>query len=255
MSGTVVSQLAVEGQTLNANQTTPTILRIADLSVMTIEADVSEADVLRVKKDQQAYFTTLGGGSEKWRTSVRQVLPQPEVLNDVVLYKVLLDVENDDETLKPEMTAQVFFISGSAKDAVLAPVAALRDGRARPSGQRGDGERRRRQEDRGGLMAAQASDVDSDRPARDTGRQEMRAIMEANPNAERKMVLVMSDGEPRPRPVLVGIKSRTQAEILYGLSEGDVVVSGEIQANGSAAQANANSRGNRPPGMGRRGPR
>lgn len=255
MSGTVVSQLAVEGQTLNANQTTPTILRISDLSVMTIEADVSEADVLRVKKDQQAYFTTLGGGSEKWRTSVRQVLPQPEVLNDVVLYKVLLDVENDDETLKPEMTAQVFFISGSAKDAVLAPVAALRDGRARPSGQRGDGERRRRQEDRGGLMAAQASDVDNDRPAQDTGRQEMRAIMEANPSAERKMVLVMSDGEPRPRPVLVGIKSRTQAEILYGLSEGDVVVSGEIQANGSAAQANANSRGNRPPGMGRRGPR
>ena len=75
MSGTVVSQSAVVGQTLNANQTTPTILRIADLSVMTVEADVSEADVLRVAAGQEAYFTTLGSAKRKWETSVRQVLP------------------------------------------------------------------------------------------------------------------------------------------------------------------------------------
>lgn len=261
MSGTVVSQAAVEGQTLNANQTTPTILRIADLSVMTVEADVSEADVLRVKQGQSAYFTTLGGGSEKWRTSVRQVLPQPEVLNDVVLYKVLLDIENEEETLKPEMTAQVFFVSGAAKDAIIAPVAALRDIRQRGDGARGEGARSRQRAGSGGLMAAQASSATADNTEaeapdrRNSQRKVMREILDANPDAERKMVLVMEDGAPQPRPVLVGISSRTQSEILFGLSEGDVVVTGEVQRTAPSAQTNNNERSNRPPGIGRRGPR
>lgn len=256
ISGTVVSQTAVEGQTLNANQTTPTILRIADLTVMTVEAEVSEADVLRVKKDQEAYFTTLGG-DEKWESTVRQVLPQPEVLNDVVLYKVLLDVENHDEILKPEMTAQVFFVSGKADDAILAPVAALRDGRQRP--QRPSGSRER--EGRRGLMAANAQEPNGtdankaqrDRP-RNPNREAMRAIMQENPDAERKMVLVMRDGKPVPQPVLVGIKNRTQAEILYGLDVGDELVIGEAQTARPQNRGNGN-RANRPPGMGRRGPR
>ncbi len=251
MSGTIVSQAAVVGQTLNANQTTPTILRIADLSVMTVEANVSEADVLRVKKGQEAYFTTLGGGNGKWRTEVRQVLPQPEILNDVVLYKVLLDISNDDELLKPEMTAQVFFVSGSANDAVLAPVAALRDSRRPQDAQRGEGngERRRDREERRGLMAAQASEPAGEQNPR---RAAMREIMAANPDAERKMVTVLENGELRPQPVLVGLTNRTQAEILFGLAPGEVVVTGQTF---TAPTAQSGDRTRRPPGMGRRGPR
>lgn len=248
ISGTVVSQSAVEGQTLNANQTTPTILRIADLSVMTVEAEVSEADVLRVAKGQDAYFTTLGG-EEKWQSTVRQVLPQPEVLNDVVLYKVLLDVANKGDVLKPEMTAQVFFVSGRATDAVLAPVAALRDGRA-GRGERGE---RGRQPERGGLMSANAQEANSEAP-RNPNREAMRDIIRENPDAERKMVLVMRDGKPEPQPVLVGIKNRTQAEILFGLEPGDELVIGETQVQRPARQGNGD-RSNRPQGMGRRGPR
>jgi len=249
MSGTIVSQSAVVGQTLNANQTTPTILRIADLTVMTVEADVSEADVLRVKKGQDAYFTTLGGGSGKWSTEVRQVLPQPEILNDVVLYKVLLDISNDDELLKPEMTAQVFFVSGSAKDAVLAPVAALRDSRRSQNAQRGEGERRRDNEERQGLMAAQASEsADEQNPRRSA----MREIMAVNPDAERKTVTVLENGALRPQPVLVGLTNRTQAEILFGLAPGDIVVTGQAF---TAPTTQGGDRTRRPPGMGRRGPR
>ncbi|MBD3771774.1 MAG: efflux RND transporter periplasmic adaptor subunit, partial [Rhodobacterales bacterium] len=125
ISGTVVSLEAVEGQTLNANQTAPTILTIADLTTMTVETDVSEADVLRITKDQAAWFTTLGDSDYRWETKVRQVLPTPEVLNDVVLYKALLDVDNPDGKLRTEMTAQVFFVVGSSKDAVLVPITAL----------------------------------------------------------------------------------------------------------------------------------
>ncbi|MED5432691.1 MAG: efflux RND transporter periplasmic adaptor subunit, partial [Pseudomonadota bacterium] len=59
-SGTVVSMEAREGQTLNANQTTPTLMRIADLSTMTISTQVSEADVHRLRAGMPVYFNTLG---------------------------------------------------------------------------------------------------------------------------------------------------------------------------------------------------
>ncbi|KLJ14710.1 hemolysin secretion protein D, partial [Pseudomonas sp. TJI-51] len=62
MSGTVVAVDARAGQTLNAQQRTPLILRIARLSPMTVWAEVSEADIGQVKPGMQAYFTTLSGG-------------------------------------------------------------------------------------------------------------------------------------------------------------------------------------------------
>ena len=60
MAGTVVSQTAKQGQTLNANQQAPIILRIADLSTMTVQTQVSEADVAALRVGMDVYFTTLG---------------------------------------------------------------------------------------------------------------------------------------------------------------------------------------------------
>lgn len=125
ISGTVVSQTSLEGQTLNANQTAPTILRISDLSVMTVSADVSEADVVKLVSGMPVYFTTLGLPDRRWHGVLRQVLPEPEIVNDVVLYKALIDVGNEDGVLLPEMTAQVFFVEGAAENAVLVPSAAV----------------------------------------------------------------------------------------------------------------------------------
>lgn len=77
MSGTVVAVDAREGQTLNAQQQTPLILRIAKLSPMTVWAQVSEADIGRVKPGMPAYFTTLSGEGRRWTGKVRQILPVP----------------------------------------------------------------------------------------------------------------------------------------------------------------------------------
>lgn len=77
MSGTVVAIDAREGQTLNAQQQTPLILRIAKLSPMTVWAEVSEADIGHVKPGMSAYFTTLSGGNRRWNSTVRQILPVP----------------------------------------------------------------------------------------------------------------------------------------------------------------------------------
>lgn len=146
MSGTVVSIEAREGQTLNATYSTPQIMRISDLATMTVWTQVSEADVTRLKVGMPVYFTTLGHGDRRWTATLRQILPAPQKppgppnandanassntnsssTNNVVLYTALFDVDNEGGDLRPEMTAQVFFVAASVKDAVIAPVAALR---------------------------------------------------------------------------------------------------------------------------------
>lgn len=142
MSGTVVALDARVGQTLNAQQQTPLILRIAKLSPMTVWAQVSEADIGRIRPGMPAWFTTLSGEGRRWEARVRQILPVPpkplERMSQgggsptesstggrVVLYTVLLDVDNDDNTLMAEMTTHIFFIDGRAQDTLTIPLAAL----------------------------------------------------------------------------------------------------------------------------------
>ena len=125
MAGTVVTQAAKQGQTLNANQSAPIVLRIADLSTMTVQTQVSEADVSRLRLGMPVYFTTLGDVRKRWYGELRQINPTPEVVNNVVLYNALFDVPNPDGALMTQMTAQVFFVVAEAKDAVLVPLSAL----------------------------------------------------------------------------------------------------------------------------------
>ena len=124
MAGEVVSITMLEGQTLNANQQAPTILRIADLSTMTVWAQVSEADIIRVKLGQDVYFTVLGG-PRRWSGKVRQILPSPELINNVVFYDVLFDIPNPERALDIQMTAQVFIVLAQAKGVLLVPAAAI----------------------------------------------------------------------------------------------------------------------------------
>jgi macrolide-specific efflux system membrane fusion protein len=124
MAGEVVSISLLEGQTLNANQQAPNILRIADLSTMTVWAQVSEADISRVKVGQEVYFTVLGS-AQRWTGAVRQVLPTPELINNVLFYDVLFDIPNDERTLKIQMTAQVFIVLARAKDVLRVSTAAI----------------------------------------------------------------------------------------------------------------------------------
>jgi len=200
MSGTVVAVDAREGQTLNAQQQTPLILRIARLSPMTVWAEVSEADIGHVKPGMTAYFTTLSGGTRRWTSTVRQILPiPPKPLNEssqgngspnsssksgsgrVVLYTVLLDVDNADNALMAEMTAQVFFVAERAQDVLTAPIAALQ------------------------------SSADSD-------------VQLAR--------VVAKNGSIEERKVRVGISDRLRIQVLDGLDEGDHLLIGPAQSSG-----------------------
>ncbi len=125
MAGTVVTLETREGETLNANQTTPTIVQVANLDTMTVKAQVAEADINKIKEGMPVYFTTLGSQQRRWTTTVRQVLPTPEVINDVVLYNVLADIDNKDRQLMSNMSTQMFFVLGKADDVLTIPASAL----------------------------------------------------------------------------------------------------------------------------------
>ncbi|WP_341912689.1 efflux RND transporter periplasmic adaptor subunit [Ferrovibrio terrae] len=126
MTGTVVDITARQGQTLNANQQAPIILRIADLDTMTVKTQVSEADVPKLTLGMTAYFTTLGQPDKRREGKLRQILPTPEVVNNVVLYSALFDVANPERDLLTQMSAQVFFVISKAENLPVVPMAALR---------------------------------------------------------------------------------------------------------------------------------
>jgi membrane fusion protein, macrolide-specific efflux system len=126
MDGEVISIAAREGQTLNASQQAPTLMRIAKLDNMTVWAQVAEADVSRLKAGQDAYFTVLGNIDERRKSKVRQVLPAPEIINNVIFYNALIDVPNKERDLKVQMTAQVSFVLQEEENALIIPFGALK---------------------------------------------------------------------------------------------------------------------------------
>lgn len=125
ISGTIVANPAKQGQTLNANQTTPTIVTIADLSTMVVKAQVSEADIGKLKLGMKTYFTLIGESGKRFPGTLRQIQPMPSTDNNVVLYYALFDVPNRDGELMMSMSAQVFFVKAAATDVLLIPASAL----------------------------------------------------------------------------------------------------------------------------------
>jgi macrolide-specific efflux system membrane fusion protein len=129
IDGTVMSISVKLGQTINASQQAPTVLRLANLNTMTVRTDVSEADVTKVKKGMQVYFTTLGVSSNRrYYGTVKRIEPTPKNQNSVVLYPVLFDVQNEGGNLMPNQTAQVFFVVSQARNVLTVPMAALQQG-------------------------------------------------------------------------------------------------------------------------------
>lgn len=134
MDGTVVSITSRQGQTLNTNQMAPTIMRVADLTTMTVQTQVSEADIGKLRKGMPVYFTTLGSQGRRWHSQLDRIQPTPEILNNVVLYNALFEVPNQNRMLMTQMSTQVFFIEAQAKDVLLVPMSALTFGPPRGAG-------------------------------------------------------------------------------------------------------------------------
>jgi len=141
ISGTVVAIVTPEGQTVNAVQAAPTIVKLADLETMTIKARISEADVPNVHPGQPVYFTILADPMHLYYATLRAIEPAPDSIavdtantqtgakadnsSAAIYYNGLFDIPNLTHVLQPSMTAQVNIVLGDAKGALSLPISAL----------------------------------------------------------------------------------------------------------------------------------
>jgi len=216
MDGTVLAIVSQEGQTVNATQSAPTIIILGDLDTMTVRAEISEVDVVKVKPGQSLYFTILGDPDHRYEATLQAIEPAPESItsdsdvtssnsnssssssssaSSAVYYIGVFDVPNKDNYLRTYMTAEVHIILNVAKNVLTVPAGAL--GEKQPDG---------------GYTV-------------------------------RKV-----DGEGRisPRSVAIGLNNKITVEIKSGLEEGDRVVIAET----SAKTSESSDRRGPPPPMG-----
>lgn len=117
VDGTVISRKVDKGQTVAASFQTPDLFEIAeDLTKMQIETSVSEADIGAIKQGQTVTFTVDAYSGQKFNGAVRQIRLSPTTTSSVVVYTVIIDVDNSDLKLMPGMTAFVTIIVNSAND-------------------------------------------------------------------------------------------------------------------------------------------
>ena len=223
MDGTIVAIVTEEGQTVNANQSAPTIVKLAKLDYMTIKAEISEADVMKVEKGQTVYFTTLGNSDKKHYAKLRQVEPAPNSINTetnnsstsssstAVYYNALFDVPNEDGKLRIDMTAQVYIVLNEAKNALTVPAAALQ-GSNRPQGKRGERSADKAKEQK----PADTDQAKTERPKRLELSAEEKSLIEQGKASMSMVRVVQVDGTAKPQPVLIGLNNRVTAQVIKG---------------------------------------
>jgi len=212
VKGTVVEILVQEGQTLNATQTTPVILRIGDLSKMRVVAKIPEADVGRLQPGMAASFTSLGSRERQWKTRLQEVSPLPTKNSNpggMAQFDALLLVDNSDGALLPGMTVKVFFLSNAARDVLKVPLGALSFTAVAGATS----------------AAAQFAQRTAEAP------QAQKHGLPKRPNAEPDLrdatvQVVGNDGEIEVRAVRVGFNNGIEAAVVSGLAEGELVVGG-----------------------------
>ena len=129
IAGTVVTLNARAGQMVSAAQPAVPLMRIADLSKLTVAARVAESDVTRLRGGMQANFTTPGYPGRRWSGKLRQVIPVAAEgtgeQGKQAFYIVLFEVNNADHELMSGMSTQVQFVVAQAQNALLLPARAL----------------------------------------------------------------------------------------------------------------------------------
>jgi macrolide-specific efflux system membrane fusion protein len=136
LSGTVVSVPVEKGQTVNANQQTPTIARIADLSRMEIKMQISEGDVTKIQPGLLVSYTILSEPDRVFAGTLDSVDPGLTALSDgsytgstpagtAVYYYGKLKADNHDGTLRIGMTTQNTIVIDEARDVLMVPSIAV----------------------------------------------------------------------------------------------------------------------------------
>lgn len=211
IDGIVISRSVDVGQTVAASMNAPELFRIAnDLTKMQIDSNVAEADVGAVEEGQGVDFTVDAFPYRTFQGKVAQVRNAATTVQNVVTYNVVVSVDNPDLKLKPGMTANVSIILAQRDDVVKVPNGALRFRMPEPEGA--------------------ATPTPSARPSGGGGSRRLggAAGTRAGGGRSERTVYLLPAGTAKPEPVKVklGITDGMATEVLEGLKEGDLVVSG-----------------------------
>jgi len=214
IDGVVIKRTIDLGQTVAASFNTPNLFQIAqDLTKMQIDTSVSEADVGQLKDGLPARFVVDAYPDREFAATMRQFRLAPNVVQNVVTYNVVLDVDNVDELLKPGMTAQVRLVVANRPDVLRIPTTALR---FRLSEEEQEAERKRNKDAKPAAAAAPPAPVKDDdiafRNASDT---------------TRMFKIYKLDAMNRPQPVDIraGLSNFRYTEVVSGdIKPGDRVV-------------------------------
>lgn len=259
IDGIVMDRLAEVGKTVAASLNAPKLFSLAaDLTKMQIEADVAEGDIGSVEIGQHVNFSVDAYPNRQFRGKVSQIRNSPVIVQNVVTYVTIIEVNNDDLKLKPGMTANVSIIVSRKEDVLRVANSALRV---------------RIPEN---LLPASAPSAKAVKPATREQIQQLMTEAGANPNSRRiapevraRLVqlakernlelpprltrggddenggvatrtvykLAGSATEPKVVPVTVktGITDGSATEIIEGLAEGDAVITSAYQPGAAAA--------------------
>lgn len=140
IEGEVLGVVTQEGQTIVSSQTAPTIMVLADLSVMHIQTRISEADILKVKSGQPLSFYVLAQPSRLYTSVMGEIQNAPDgVLNNTneisnnsqqslaIYYSGVFEITNTERLLKTSMTAQVSIVVNDVKNVLRIPLSALQE--------------------------------------------------------------------------------------------------------------------------------
>jgi len=203
IDGIVISRAVDIGQTVAATMNTPTLFTVAqDLRQMNIEAAVSEADIGGVLAGQAVRFSVDAFPNQTFSGRVTQVRYQASTNENVVSYSTIVSLNNDDLKLRPSMTANATIITADRKNILRIPNAALR------------------------FKPAEAPAV---------------AVTD-NPGATRTVYVVANGGSVpvtlKPVAIQVGASDGSWTEVVAGLNEGELVVTGiQLASEETAAKA------------------
>lgn len=221
IDGTIIERRVNIGQTVVSSLNAPSLFLIAhDLRRMQVWASVNEADIAKVKQGTKVHFGVDALPQDTFRGTVIQVRLNAQMTQSVVIYTVVIDVDNSELKLLPYMTADVYFEVDNRKDVLLVPNGALR---FRPAPE---------------LIAVERSSENADKPTPPAGRSGRR-----NPNAPtnigRLWTIVPETGKLRSIEVQTGPSDMAFTEIVSGdIKEGDEIVVGEAR---QAPAANTNT--------------
>lgn len=127
INGVVLTRKVEPGQTVVANMTTPVLFTMAeDLTKMELQVKVDEADVGHVEVGQPASFTVSAWSGRSFPATLQRVGIGSTTTDNVVTYKTVLGVANDDLALRPGMTATARIVTANRENVLMVPNAALR---------------------------------------------------------------------------------------------------------------------------------